>query len=103
MVGTAADRFTIKVPIGEAWWFATRLRADLIKRELATADELPIDEAGEEAMAAKAAAKARGAAEKAASKKAAAPPRKKAAAKLEAAQHHESVASQKRQLWPSSR
>ena len=51
---TAAARFTIKVPADEATWFSTRLRAELIKRELATATELPVDEAGEAAMAAKA-------------------------------------------------
>ena len=54
MVGTASDRFTIKVPADESSWVATRLRAELIKRELATATELPVDEAGEAAMAAKA-------------------------------------------------
>ena len=58
MVGTGADRFTIKVPTDELSWVATRLRAELIKRELATAEELPTDEAGEAAMAAKSAAKA---------------------------------------------
>ena len=36
-VGTSTARFTIKVPAGEAWWFSTRLRAELIKRELAKA------------------------------------------------------------------
>ena len=56
-VGTgAASRFTIKVPTDEEWWFSTRLRAELVKRELATAADLPVDEVGEAAMAAKAAA-----------------------------------------------
>ena len=33
---TAAGRFTMKVSTGEEWWFSTRLRAELIKRGLAT-------------------------------------------------------------------
>ena len=66
-VGTrAADRFSIKVPPDEGAWFATRLRAELIERELATAEELPTDEAGEAAMDAKVKAKVCGAAAKAA-------------------------------------
>ena len=68
MVGTTADRFSIKLPSDEGAWFATRLRAELIERELATAEELPIDEAGEAAMAAKKAAKTRARATKAALK-----------------------------------
>ena len=67
-VGTTVDRFTIKVPAEESSWVATRLRAELIERELATAEELPMDEIGEAAMAAKTAAKARVAATKAALK-----------------------------------
>ena len=67
-VGTAGDRFTIRVPAEEELWFGTRLRAELIRRELAMAEELPIDEAGEAAMASNAAAKARAAASKAALK-----------------------------------
>ena len=55
MVGTTArSRFTMNVPADETSWFATRLRAELIERELATAEELPTDEADEAAMAAKA-------------------------------------------------
>ena len=101
-VGTKADRFTIRVPADEASWFATRLRAELIERELATADELPMDEAGEAAMEAKAAANSREAAKKAAWKTLAAQqkasPRRKAAAALEAAEHHAAIAEQKRRL-----
>ena len=33
-------------PVCETSWVATRLRTELIARELATAEELPIDEAG---------------------------------------------------------
>ena len=62
MVGTTARRFSMNVPADDTSWVATRLRAELIERELATAEELPIDEAGEAAMEAKAAARARGAA-----------------------------------------
>ena len=39
---TAASRFTMKVPDDEISWFPTRLRAELVKRELATAAELPV-------------------------------------------------------------
>jgi hypothetical protein len=66
MVGTTARRFSMNVPADDTSWVATRLRAERIERELATAEELPIDEAGEAAMEAKAAARARGAAAKAA-------------------------------------
>ena len=95
---TAAARFTIKVPADEATWFSTRLRAELIKRELATAAELPIDEAGEAAMAAKAAAKAREADSKQASKTIAdvAAAKVKAASTVDAARYHEKVAEHKR-------
>ena len=98
MVGTTSDRFAIKVATDEASWFATRLRTELIKRELVAANELPVDESGETMLAAKSAANARAAAQKAAAKKAAASPAKKAAARLEAAQHHERIAGHKRQL-----
>ena len=102
MVGTDSDRFTIKVPPDESSWVATRIRAELIKRELAAAEELPVDEAGEIAMAAKATAKTlasnAAAAKKAAKKAAAANPVNKAAAALEAAQHHEKIAEQKRRF-----
>ena len=101
MVGTAGDRFSIKVPASEESWVATRVRAELIKRELAAADELPIDEAGEAALAAKEASKtgavAAAAAKKEAARKAAASPRRKAAAELEAAEHHVRLADLKRQ------
>ena len=101
-VGTKATRFTLKVPADEGSWFATRLRAELIRRELAVAAELPTDGAGEAAMAAKAAAAAKQAAQLAASKQItagrAASPRRKAAAKVEAAAHHEMIAGQKRKL-----
>ena len=101
-VGTKATRFTLKVPADEGSWFATRLRAELIRRELAVAAELPTDGAGEAAMAAKAAAAAKQAAQLAASKQIAADraasPRWKAAAKVEAAVHHEMIAGQKRKL-----
>ena len=41
-VGTsAASRFTVKES-----WFPTRLRAELIKRGLASASDLSVDEAG---------------------------------------------------------
>ena len=46
MVGTTARRFTMNVPADETSWVATRLRAELIKRELANAEELPIGGAG---------------------------------------------------------
>lgn len=99
-VGTKAARFTLKVPTDEVSWFSTRLRAELIKRELATADELPVEEAGEAAMAAKAEGAAAAAEKKAVLKKAAADgaasPRKKAAARVAAAAHHEMVAATKR-------
>ena len=88
-VGTKATRFTLKVPTDEVSWFSTRLRAELIKRELATADELTVDEAGEAVAATKAALKKAVAAE-------AASPRKKAAARVEAAAHHEQLAAAKR-------
>ena len=101
-IGTKASRFTLKVPADELSWFATRLRAELIRRELASATELRVDAAGEAAMAAKAAAAANQAAQRAASKRAAAnraeSPRRKAAAKVEAAAHHEMVAGSKRKL-----
>jgi phage-related minor tail protein len=101
-IGTKASRFTLKVPADEVSWFATRLRAELIRRELASATELPVDEAGEAALAAKAAAAGKRAAERAASQQTAADraasPRRKAAAKVEAAAHHEMIAGQKRKL-----
>ena len=99
-VSTGADRFTIRVPTDELLWVATRVRAELIARELATAEELPIDDAGEAAMAANAAAKARAAAAKAACRMAeqAASKREEAAAALDAAKHHEDVAGLKRQM-----
>ena len=101
-IGTKASRFTLKVPADEVSWFATRLRAELIRRELASATELPVDEAGEAALAAKAAAAGKRAAERAASQQTAADraasPRRKAAAKVEAAAHHEMIAGQKREL-----
>ena len=98
MIGTASDRFTIKVPADELAWVATRLRAELIKRELATAAELAIDEAGEAAMAAKAAAKEQKAAQMAAAKKvqACSAAKKQAAAAVEAAKYDESKARLKR-------
>ena len=46
-VGTKATRFTLKVPADEGSWFATRLRAELIRRELVVAAELPTDGAGD--------------------------------------------------------
>ena len=99
---TAACRFTIKVAADEESWFSTRLRAELIKRELATAAELPVDEAGEAAMEAKAAVAVKEAETRAAWKKAvadeAADPRRQAAATLEAAEHHERIAGYKREL-----
>ena len=102
-VGTsAASRFTVKVPADEESWFSTRLRAELIKRELATASELAVDEVGEAAMAAKAAASAEEASKRAAWKKAvaaeAAEPRRQAAAALESAEHAERIAGHKRAL-----
>ena len=102
-VGTsAASRFTIKVPADEESWSSTRLRAELIKRELATADDLSVDEAGKAAMEAKAAATAKEADKRAAWKQAvadkAADPRQQAAAALEAAEHSERVAGHKRAL-----
>jgi hypothetical protein len=88
-IGKKATRFTLKVPADEVSWFATRLRAELIRQELAVAAELPIDEAGEAVMAAKAAAAAKKAEQRTDSKQAAAEraasPRRKAVAKLEAA------------------
>ena len=102
-VGTgAASRFTIKVPADEQVWLSTRLRAELIKRELATAAELAVDEVGETAMAAKAAAAAKEAERRAAWKKLvaddAADPRRQAVAALEAAEHSERIAGHKRAL-----
>ena len=99
-VGTTADRFTIKVPAEESSWVATRLRAELIARELATAEELPMGEVGEAAMAAKATAKARGAASKAATKmvKEAAAADARAAAALAAAEQDVKRAEHKREL-----
>jgi phage protein D len=99
---TAAARFTIKVSADEVWWFSTRLRAELIKRELASAKELATDEKGEAAMAAKVDATAKAAAESAlrleAHRKAEASPRKRAAAALEQAESHAELAEQKRKL-----
>ena len=99
---TAACRFTIKVAPDEECWFSTRLRAELITRELAMADELPVDEDGEAAMAAKAAATAKEAERRLAWKKLvaneAADPRRQAAAALEAAEHSERIAGHKRDL-----
>ena len=102
-VGTAANsRFTLKVPAADEVWFSTRLRAELIKRELATAAELAVDEAGEAAMAAKAANAARDATSRAAWKKAvkdeAADPARQAATALRFAQQHERLTVQKREL-----
>ena len=72
---------------------STRLRAELIRRELATADELVVDEAGEAAMAACNAAKARATASKAASKVAreANIKRERLAAALDAAKQNEAT------------
>ena len=100
---TAAARFTIKVPTDEATWFSTRLRAELIKRELATATELPVvDEAGEAAMAAKAEAVGKTDTDRAAQLdaylKAEASPRKQAAIALEQAASHAQLAESKRKL-----
>ena len=96
---TAAARFTIKVPADEATWFSTRLRAELIKRELATATELPVDEA---AMAAKAEAVGKADTDRAAQLdaylKAEASPRKQAAIALEQAASHAQLAESKRKL-----
>ena len=68
---TAACRFTINMAADEELWFSTRLRGQniLITHELAAADELPVDEAGEVAMAAKAAAAVKEAEKRAAWKK----------------------------------
>ena len=105
-VGTASDRFTMRVPAEDESWVATRVRAELINRELAAADELPMDEAGEAAMAAKSTAVAQEAAKKATWKRLVAAekacPTRKAAAALEAAEHHVAVAEQKRQLAEST-
>ena len=98
-VGTrAADRFTINLPADEEPWFSTKLRAELIERELATAEELPVDEAGEAAMAAKAAAKEHKTVQSAAAKKVAASTaaKEKAAAAVEAGKYDESMARLKR-------
>ena len=78
----------------------TRLRAELIRRELATADELVVDEAGEAAMAACNAAKTRATASKAASKVAreANIKKERLAAALDAAKQNEANAGLKRQL-----
>ena len=100
-VGTSAARFTIKVPADEVWWFSTRLRAELIKRELVNAEELPRNEAGEAALTAKQMAVAAGTAKRAALKDAASSPQKRAAARLEAAVHHAALAETKRQLAES--
>tara|TARA_B110000046_G_scaffold93490_1_gene101431 strand:- start:97 stop:711 length:615 start_codon:yes stop_codon:yes gene_type:complete len=102
-VGTgAASRFTIKVPADEESWFPTRLRAELIKRGLASASELSVDEAGEAAMAAKSAAAEKEAAKRAAWTRAkaeeVADPRRRAAAALESAEHSERIAGHKRAL-----
>ena len=98
-VGTAADRFTIRVPDGESSWVATRLRAELIERELATAEELPMDEDGEAAMAASNTAKLQAADLAAASKVAREAESKRARleAALDAAKHHEETAGLKRE------
>ena len=98
MVGTTGSRFTMNVLEDESSWVATKLRNELIKRELATADELAGDGAGEAALAAKAAARAAAKASVAAKKEAAASPRSKAAAALEVAQRHEKIAAQKHRL-----
>ena len=96
VIGTTTARFTIKVPADEVSWFSTRLRAELVKRELATADELPLDEAGEAAIeAAKKAARKKAVAAQAAS------PRRKTAAALEAAENAAMRAEQKRSLAES--
>ena len=100
MVGTSArSRFPLNVPADETSWFATRLRAELIERELATAEELPMDEDGEAAMAACNAAKLHAAALTAASKVARQADSKRARleAALEAAMHHEETAGVKRE------
>ena len=98
MVGTTTGRFSMNVPADEVSWFATRLRAELIKRMRATADELPMDADGEAAMAACNAAKVRAAALTAASKVARVAESKKerAAAALDAAKFHEETAGLKR-------
>ena len=74
--------------------------AELIRRELATADELVVDEAGEAAMAACNAAKTRATASKAASKVAreANIKKERLAAALDAAKQNEANAGLKRQL-----
>lgn len=104
---TAAGRFTMKVPSDEESWFATRLRAELIKRELATAAELPTDEAGEAAMATKAEAVAKDAAARAAWKQARADhnasPRRRATANLEAAQEEERIAGMQQKIAEKKR
>ena len=99
-VGTsAASRFTVKVSADEESWFPTRLRAELIKRGLASASDLSVDEAGEAAMAAKSAAAAKEAAKRAAWKRPkadeVADPRRRAAAALESAEHSERIAGHK--------
>ena len=75
---------------------------ELVNRELATAAELAVDEAGEAAMAAKAAATEKEAAKRAAWKQAKADemadPRRRAAAALESAEHSECIAGHKRAL-----
>ena len=100
MLGTTTDRFSLHMPADQSSWFSTRLRAELIRRELATADELVVDEAGEAAMAACNAAKARKTASKAASKVAreANIKKERLAAALDAAKQNEANAGLKRQL-----
>ena len=98
-VGTTADRFTIRVPADESSWVATRARAELIERELSTADDLPMDEAGEAAMAACSAAKLHETTATAASKLAREAESKRARleAALDAAKHDEQTAGLKRE------
>jgi hypothetical protein len=100
MVGTTSGRFSLHVPAEQMSWFSTRLRAELIKRELATADNLVVDEAGEAAMAKFNAAKVRAAASKAASivAREAEIKRERVAAALDTAKQNEANAGLKRQL-----
>lgn len=55
-VGTATSRFSLRTSAGNH--FASLLRAELIKRKLADEDVLPVDAAGEAALASQAAAAA---------------------------------------------
>ena len=77
---TAAVRFTVRTSAGEH--FASLLRAELIKRKLADAEALPVDVAGEAALARNAAAAAQ---RKAANKAATAAARAEREAALAAA------------------